>query len=546
MEAALHEKKAIALSYSYSKMPHTFQEIKTASELSLETIKALYTNWHQDVDLYTVNVPLNEGLSLKDTKVYFAPILQNKWGHSIYERVGDHSFNWNPDFKKIYQDGLIDFAHSDNRVLLNENISVTPLKAKFQELGPLSGQLHIVPKKETNDQQYLLLDVPKDSYVYEAVEKAFKASNYQVTNDKSILQQLPDIKVFHYAEYEDIDLDLIEKHPKNYFIPTNIYRKALIRKNYLANLIHQFKVKNPRSILNTSFPATYQFELDYAEFLDDALDECYELRDEINQNDKVWILKPSMSDKGQGIRVFKTLDQLQEIFNEFEEDEEDEEDETEQQDNNGIITSQLRQFIVQEYDTDPLLLPEYDNRKFHFRVYVVAHSNLQVYVYKQILTLFADKPFPFEDGQPEDESVLNMEGHLTNTCIQMTQDVVEEFWHLKGLTKFEKNIIFNKIFQIMGQTFQAATAIDKINFQPLQNATEIFGVDFIIDSKLNVNLLEINAYPDFKQTGDHLKTLIDDLFKGVLEKLVLANMKGEQPVPNDDMLVEVLNIKGYS
>lgn len=545
MEGVMHDKKSIALSYSYSKVPHSFDEIKTASKLAVKLVDYLYNNWNTGVDLYSINVPLNESLSLESTKMYFAPILQNRWGHSIYECVGENKFKWGPDFKKIYEDGLEDFKHSDNRILLNNNISITPLKAKFEELEPLSGEIKLLDLNKNELDIYLLLDIKSDQYIYEPIKKAFEKLDCKVTSDRKILDQLPNIKVFHYAEYEDIDLDLIEKYPQNYFIPTNIYRKGLIRKNYLSNLIHQFKVKNPKSILNTSFPQTYQFELDYAEFLDDSLDECYELRDEINENSKLWILKPSMSDKGQGIRIFKTIDQLQAIFDEFEEgvDSDAEEEEEEQTDNNGIITSQLRQFIVQEYDSDPLLLQEYQNRKFHFRVYVVANSSLQVYVYKNILTLFADTPFNLSS---EGEDSLDMAGHLTNTCIQITEDVVEQFWLLKGLSEFEKNIIFNKICQVLNQVFKAAVSIDKINFQPLVNATEIFGVDFIIDSNLNVNLLEINAYPDFKQTGPHLKQLIDDLFEGVVEEVIVPNMKHQQRVPKDSLFVEVLNHKSYN
>lgn len=547
MEGVMHNKKSIALSYSYSRIPHTFYEIKTASQLAVKLVDYLYNNWNSGVDLYSINFPLNDSLSLDNTRIYFAPILQNKWGHSIYESVGEHKFKWNPNFKKIYDDGLADFRHTDNRILLNNNISVTPLKAKFEEVNPLAGEIKLQESKKDDSEMYVLLDIPSDQYIYKPLKNAFEKLNVKVTNDRKVLEQLPYIKVFHYAEYEDIDVDLIQKYPQNYFIPTNIYRKALIRKNYLSNLIHQFKVKNPKSILHTSFPQTYQFELDYAEFLDDSLDECYELRDEINENSKLWILKPSMSDKGQGIRIFKTIDQLQAIFDEFEEGEEsDTEEEGVEADNNGIITSQLRQFIVQEYDSDPLLLSEYQNRKFHFRVYVVASGAVQVFVYKNILTLFADTPFKLPSEKEEEQNgSLDMAGHLTNTCIQITEDVVEEFWLLKGLSEFEKNIIFNKICQVINQVFKAAVTIDKINFQPLINATEIYGVDFIIDSKLNVNLLEINAYPDFKQTGPHLKQLIDNLFESVVEEVIIPNMKQEQRIPKESSLVEVLTHKSY-
>lgn len=528
MEGVLHDKKSIAISYSYSSKYHTFDEIKSASQLAVKLVQNLYDNWNNDADLYTINVPLNPKLSLESTKCFFAPILDNKWGHSIYLKIDKDHYSWDPNFEKIYKDGLEDVSHSDNRVLLANNISVTPLKARFQQASPLQGEI-----KLADDQQkrYLLLDIDPSAYIYEPIKEAFTNESFTVTNDRLILKRIPEIQVFHYAEYEDLDIDLIQQYPQHYFIPSNIYRKGLIRKNYLANMIHQYTAKNPRSILKTSSPVTYQFELDYAEFLDDALDDCYELREEVESSDIFWILKPSMSDKGQGIRLFKTIDQLQEIFNLFEEDENsDEEDEDE--DNNGIITSQLRQFIVQEYEQDPLLLPEYDNKKFHFRVYVVANGDLQVMVYKNILTLFAGSSFNLsanEDGVP-------MDGHLTNTCLQEEEPIVEKFWDLKGLDIFDKNIIYNKICKIVGEVFKAATVVDKINFQPLSNATEFFGVDFIIDSKLELKLLEINAYPDFKQTGPQLKFLIHDLFKSTINEIIAPKIL-KQDTPKDSSLL---------
>ena len=44
-----------------------------------------------------------------------------------------------------------------------------------------------------------------------------------------------------------------------------------------------------------------------------------------------------------------------------------------------------------------------------------------------------------------------------------------------------------------------------VHFQPLPNAFEVFGVDFLVDAAGTAWLLEINAFPDFKQTGDDLR-----------------------------------------
>jgi tubulin---tyrosine ligase len=291
--------------------------------------------------------------------------------------------------------------------------------------------------------------------------------------------------------------------------------------------------------LKDSFPETFNIEVDYAEFLDDALDEAYELRTEIEGGTKTWILKPSMSDRAQGIRIFNTIDGLQEIFDKYEE-EEDENDE-EDDDNNvssGIITSQLRHFIVQEYISNPLLIPEYDNKKFHIRTYVLAVGALQVYIYRDMLALFAESPYV----PPGNDDVVNLSGQLTNTCIQddsTKKDSVVEFWQLKGLHQTSKQDIFQKISKITGDLFRAAVSVDRINFQPLPNAFEFYGLDFLVQSDRQVFVLEVNCYPDFKQTGEDLKQIVQGLFDCTV-KLVVGPHFGKEKI-QDERLEKVFD-----
>ncbi|KAH3662448.1 hypothetical protein OGAPHI_005700 [Ogataea philodendri] len=290
-----------------------------------------------------------------------------------------------------------------------------------------------------------------------------------------------------------------------------------------------YTAKNPDSVLKKAFPESFQLELDYAEFLDDSLDESYDLRQELEANESelpnTYILKPSMSDKGQGIRVFQTIDQLQEIFNSFEESEENE-------DENAVITSQLRHFIVQRYIANPLLLKEYENRKFHIRTYVLCVGKLKVFVYQRMLMLFSEHPYH--------NDYTNIEGHLTNTCLQGDTDklVVVEL-AASVLPEASKITIRESINSIVSELFKAASN-EKINFQPLPNCFEIFGVDFVVDDQLNVSLLEVNSYPDFKQTGDDLKGLVDELLDGVVQKAV-SPFYGKQPgdVANLEKVLEL-------
>ena len=84
-----------------------------------------------------------------------------------------------------------------------------------------------------------------------------------------------------------------------------------------------------------------------------------------------------------------------------------------------------------------------------------------------------------------------------------------------------------------------------IHFQPLPNSFEIFGLDFMVGldeeaGGLNTWLLEVNAFPDFRQTGSDLQGLVSGLMEGVVEKGIkpFFGLEGEE---NGDM-VQVLEV----
>src|SRR5690606_20943725 len=178
---------------------------------------------------------------------------------------------------------------------------------------------------------------------------------------------------------------------------TEYNRKALIRKHHLPNTVSHFISKHPNTILKNALPLTLSFQLDYAEFLDEALIEAYELRDSMENNRGLepskrewWMLKAGMADRGNGIRIFSTEEELSNIFEEWEGDEDEDGDENvvgEQDDQHGIVTSQLRHFVAQKYIHPPLLLN--NRKKFHIRTYVTAVGSMKVYVYREMLALFA-------------------------------------------------------------------------------------------------------------------------------------------------------------
>lgn len=346
--------------------------------------------------------------------------------------------------------------------------------------------------------------------------------------DSSTLPGSVDVNCLQIADYEQVDFERAMNAQQKFLVCAYAIRKALIRKHYLANTVGTWLVKHPDSILRRHVKPSVHFELDYAEFLDEALVDAWDLhesmiRNETNDGNKEWwILKPGMSDGAHGIRLFSSMEQLQAIFEEWD-PESDEENENEESDTplhesrsatdgepGHEMTSQLRHFVVQPYIDPPLLLPAHGNRKFHIRTYVVVVGALKVYVYREMLALFSAQAYRTPD---EDGDRLDLARHLTNTCLQdetSKATSVHRYWALEsplGQAGWQEDV-FRQICDITGQVFEAAAREQMIHFQTMPNAFEVFGLDFLVDETYTSWLLEVNAYPDFKQTGLELQELV--------------------------------------
>ncbi|KAL4896918.1 survival protein sure-like phosphatase/nucleotidase [Aspergillus ambiguus] len=567
MEGALCGKRSIALSYAFKSRNHDPVIIAEASRHSVRLIEYLAKNWGEGVDLYNVNVPLEAGVS--KNKVLYTNMLDNRWTSGSCFKAVDASvsdldpaarekalrdqdpkvqgnltadlsaadvssnktrlqhkhFLWAPNFSDVYNSVEKSGPGNDGWTVKEGMSSVTPMKANFMHTPDIQGEITLSDNDEPS--LYSIVD-SDDPYVQELMEQALQRRLGGHVKTVSSLSDLPSSSapVFQYREYERLEFEHAMLNSSSSLINAYIIRKALIRKHYLSNTVSTWVTKHPGSILGKHFKFAFDFELDYAEFLDDALLEAYELRESLERNEERpesekewWILKPGMSDRGQGIRLFNSEDQLREIFEEWEVDESDDESgsekpEEEDEDGQGVVTSQLRHFIAQPYIDPPLLLPSSSNRKFHIRTYVLAVGSLKVYVFKEMLALFAAKPYcpPWE----EEDEVKDLARHLTNTCFQeggsTNEGSVRRFWqldpHVPGLSPDWKEKIFDQICGITGEIFEAASRGMMIHFQTLPNAFELFGVDFLVDKEGTAWLLEMNAYPDFGQTGEELKDLV--------------------------------------
>ncbi|KAF3927700.1 hypothetical protein ABW21_db0204383 [Orbilia brochopaga] len=376
----------------------------------------------------------------------------------------------------------------------------------------------------------------------------------------------------HWTAYEALDFTHLLSHPTTALFNAYVIRKALIRKHYLLHTVDAYIRKHPSSILKTAVPTAVAFEVDYAEFLDEALQEAYELTTSMDENaakdpaDRVWwILKPGMSDRGAGIRLFSTMDELQAIFESWEQDDTDNEDEDGKQTGDGIVTSSLRHFVAQEY-VAPMLLRPHDGmpaRKFHVRTYILAVGALAVYVYRPMLALFAATAYthpshqhtssttPTDSENSSDPVDVDLTAHLTNTCLQngAHDGAVLPFWSLPTTHLVSENTLetwFDEICSVTGELFRAAVGGGRVHFQPVPNGFEIFGVDFLVGEDGKVWLLEVNAFPDFKQTGEELRGLVGGLFEEVVRVaggFFEGAVEGRGEKEGDERMVKVLEMQ---
>ena len=89
----------------------------------------------------------------------------------------------------------------------------------------------------------------------------------------------------HIQQYEELPFETLLDQPATTLANAYIIRKALIRKHYLSATAHAWSTKNPSSALSRHITPTVNFEVDYAEFLDDALLECFELHEMFARNE---------------------------------------------------------------------------------------------------------------------------------------------------------------------------------------------------------------------------------------------------------------------
>lgn len=184
MEGAMNGYKSIALSYAFNSRVHDPSVISQASQLSTKLIEKFMDEWPEDVHLYSINVPLENGVS--NTKIVYTEMLQNKWTGSSFEemsegegdadpkqeeqKIRDRSdswsegsaevkrpviqkrrtrFKWAPKFDDVRASveragaAAPEPQRVDGYAVIQKYVSVTPLKANFWHVPKYTGEIKL-------------------------------------------------------------------------------------------------------------------------------------------------------------------------------------------------------------------------------------------------------------------------------------------------------------------------------------------------------------------------------------------------------------------
>lgn len=403
------------------------------------------------------------------------------------------------------------------------------------------------------DNVRVFVSFPDAKYTEKLVHQAIHHLSPNIRIHSHLVDCLGAQHVLQWSTYDEISHEATMARPQDVLSSSYVIRKSLIRKHFLHRSVKTYLAKNPTSRLGTSVPQTWNVEIVHADELDELwMDDLYDLAqllpDESNdaEEDKWFILKPGMADRGMGIRLFKSKAGLQAIFDAFNSDEEDSEGE---ESDTNVVTSQLRHFVIQEYLPNPLLIDPRESmgkvsalegRKFHLRAYCVSQGALKVFLFPRILALFSSAAYQPPSDKEEGSSQLS--AHLTNTALQesrgeenvrLLQELVgshifgREQNHGRSFTQADVDWIIDEVANCLGEVFKAGLT-SAIHFQTLPNAFELFGADFLVTYSpegeggipFQVHLLEINAEPAIHLTGPRLGWILEELFREIADTCV--------------------------
>lgn len=207
--------------------------------------------------------------------------------------------------------------------------------------------------------------------------------------------------------------------------------------------------------------------------------------------------------------------------------------------------------IIQKYIEKPFL---YNGRKMDLRIWVLITHKMQVYAFKEGHLKTCSFDFNIEDK--------NAFVHLTNYSFQKNCSNFEnyEIGNEVSFNSFQEMLdaqgvnvkvypdIFNKAKELIKHSMKSVK--QKLNFNDRKFCFEIFGYDLMMDTSLNMYLIEVNTNPgiDFsspmmniilpRMIEDCLRLTLDDVFETEFENNKYKNPFKLEGYDDDENLWE--------
>lgn len=231
----------------------------------------------------------------------------------------------------------------------------------------------------------------------------------------------------------------------------------------------------------------------------------------------IWILKPVLGLRGQGIVVENDLDRIYRYTSQ----------------SNGSVKAT---FVAQKYIENPLLIG--GRRKHDIRQWVLVTS-----VNPLTIWFFSECYVRVAANEYSTDNLSDRFKHLTHTiimCHHPNFDPEDDYWRCQWDLATYKQLLRNsfgydawteKVLPAMKKIVIASLLCVQDSFAKQESSRccfQIFGYDFFVDADLNAWLLEVNDIPMMHSSGPVTERLCDPMVQDAIS-LVLDGPQSRQP-----------------
>lgn len=275
----------------------------------------------------------------------------------------------------------------------------------------------------------------------------------------------------------------------------------------------------------------------------------------------LWILKPSWCDRGKGVEIFRSLEELGKFLqmyvsgynmSEYMNMNYNDDDNISPALKEGAMIDKAQKtifpkFVIQKYMEQPAL---FKGLKFDIRSHALLTQEKELYIFRDSYVRLCSLPYTLEKQ--------NYFAHLCNTAVNQKSDSfgalaagntismgeLGAFFDQKEAgTEFLRKIggsfekyFYEEIRKLMKTAFDSVLKrANLLNPEKIPNSFELFGFDIMVDQSYKCWLIEANYIPGLTDDGSeyakyYMDRMMDDMFKLTLDELY--------PIPRNAKRVE--------